>query len=640
MSSPVSGAQDCGLGCAAEAALSHPIGLAPHPNQDQPTPKLPGKRGRPPKAPGGGVKGKQAAPAAPAAPPPSASDVNVGLAPANQVALVAPNIVQPPRLRDCNQDYIDKCLKAVKHRDKDTQDRLRAAELDRLLTDAEKRAQLWRIVTVWDPPHNHWPKYGKASSFIRLSNTPHETPLQCFDAYFSDDFWATLVEETNRKLDSKTPPLLPVCRDELRAWFGMVVLIGLMPHPHLREYWSRQPHTAQPHLRMLFFGDIMSYQRFVDIKENLHAANNLADDGSDKLFKIRRLMELLRRNFKKFFRLGTNTALDEGLIPWKGVNPFRRKIPKPGGSTGFKVYILADSDLHYCYDFLIDIVRDATIIDHITPIVEPNLVPGQIVFCDRWYSTLEVVKWFASKRIGYVGTLKENCNPAKFLHLDAKAPRGSHVSCAHDGVCITRWNDESQCLFISTAVGIENVNYPRKAKHGPQAGQKVDQDCPLMAKKYNFMMGGVDRFDQMKAKYYSCCGKFYTEVWWKKLLMGLCDFGLVNSWLMYKHTHTHAAHFTFMRDVCDALIQPFLTQKVAQTAQKAGTPNLVRFKVQSAGGKRPQKHCSQCSTKKKRVRTCFGCAGCERPFCLDCFAVHKECPRKRENAKKPFPRYE
>lgn len=640
MAPPVKGGQGCELSCAEEAALAAPTGTAPAENDVLPQSNTGAKRGRPANAAGGGARGKKASAAAAAAPPPSDSGANAASDAPNQVALAAPNIVQPPRLRDCSQDYIDKCLKAVKHRDKDELASLRAAELDRPLTDAEKRAQLWRIVTQWDPPHNHWPKYGKAPAFIRLSSTPHETPLQCFDAYFSDDFWETLVQETNRRLESHAPPLPSVCRNELRAWFGMLVLIGLMPHPHLREYWSRQPHTATPHLRMPFFGDIMPYQRFVYIKENLHAANNSADNGSDKLFKIRRLMELLRRNFKKFFRLGTNTALDEGLIPWKGVNPFRRKIPKPGGSTGFKVFILADSDVHYCYDFHVDVERDMTIIDHITPIVEPNLVPGQIVFCDRWYSTLDVVKWFASKRIGYVGTLKENCNPAKMLHLDDKAPRGSHVSCAHDGVCITRWNDESQCLFISTAVGIENVNYPRKAKQGPQAGQKVDQDCPLLAMKYNFMMGGVDRFDQMKAKYYSCCGKFYTEVWWKKLLMGLCDFGLVNSWLMYKHTHKHAAHFTFMRDVCDALIQPFLIEKDAQTARKSGTPNLVRFKIQSAGGKRPQKHCSQCSTKNKRVRTCFGCAGCERPFCLDCFTTHKECPPKRDNAKIPFPRYE
>lgn len=598
------------------------------------------KRGRP--AGTGPGRGKQKTPAAAVADPsPScASDAAAALVAQNQVALGAVNIVQTPRLRDCNADYVEKCLKSIKNKDRSVQERMRAEELDRVLTPAEQRAHLWRVVCEWDPPHNTWQKYGKSPAFIRLSSTPHENPLQCFDAYFSADFWDTLVTETNRKLEARAPSLMSVSRDEIRAWFGMVVLIGLMPHPHLREYWSCQPHTATSHLRMPYFGDIMSYQRFIDIKEHLHAANNDADEGSDKLFKIRRVLDVFRRNFKKFFRLGTNAALDEGLIPWKGVNPFRRKIPKPGGSTGFKVYILADSDLHYCYDFLVDVFRDMSIIEHIAPIVEPNLVPGQIVYCDRWYSTLDVVKWFASKQIGYVGTMKENVNPAKFLHLDANAPRGSHISCVHDGVCITRWNDESQCLFISTAVGIENVNYPRKAKKGPHAGEKVDQDCPLLAMKYNMMMGGVDRFDQMKAKYYSCCGKFYTEVWWKKLLMGICDFALVNSWLMYKHTHQHPHHFVFVREVCDALIQPFLIEKVSRNAKGAGSPNLVRFACQGTGRKRPQKHCTECSTIKKRVRTCFGCAGCERPLCLDCFIEHKVCSPIKANAKKAFPRYE
>jgi hypothetical protein len=129
------------------------------------------KRGRPV---GTGVgRGKQKTPAAAVTDPsPScASDAAAAPVAQNQVALEAVNIVRPPRLRDCNADYVEKCLKSIKNKDRSVQERMRAEELDRVLTPAEQRAHLWRVVCEWDPPHNTWQKYGKSPSFIRLSST-------------------------------------------------------------------------------------------------------------------------------------------------------------------------------------------------------------------------------------------------------------------------------------------------------------------------------------------------------------------------------------------------------------------------------------------------------------------------------------
>jgi hypothetical protein len=338
--------------------------------------------------------------------------------------------------------------------------------------------------------------------------------------------------------------------------------------------------------------------------------------------------------------MGTDVCIDEGIVPFKGVNPHRRKIPKPGGSTGFKVLILADSDIHYCYDFIVDVSNEAqTIQEHIAPLVN-NLCKGQVMYCDRWFGTIDVVQWLKDLQIGYVGTFLENRNPAKMCQLSPQAGQGAFKACSKDGICIVRWNDTSQCCFIMTAVGINEVQYERKQKTGPRAGRKVPIPAPLAAKKFNYKMGGVDRFDQMKAKFYSCCGRFKTVKWYHKLWFGLVDLALVNSWLLFKHTRENSKHFDFVHALAEQLISSHLLDKDESQEQKGHTTKLAHFRKDPSTGTRPQRACYGCSSTKKRVRTTFGCASCQRALCLDCFAGHKTCYPPSKKGKFDFPNYE
>jgi hypothetical protein len=420
----------------------------------------------------------------------------------------------------------------------------------------------------------------------------------------------------------------------------MQIIMGLMPHPRLEEFWRESRDAVPPHLQHPNFKQIMSYKRYRAIKDSLHFASNNLDNGSDPLYKVRAAIDTFRSTFKKMFCMGTDVCIDEGIVPFKGVNPHRRKIPKPGGSTGFKVLILADSDIHYCYDFVIDVASvTQTIREHITPLVN-NLSKGQVMYCDRWFGTIDVVEWLKELQIGYVGTFLENRNPAKMCQLSPQAGQGAFKACEKDGICIVRWNDTSQCCFIMTAVGIEEVQYERKQKTGPHAGRKVSISAPLAAKKFNYKMGGVDRFDQMKAKFYSCCGRFKTVKWYHKLWFGLVDLALVNAWLLFKHTHENAKHFDFVHSLAEQLIKSVLLEENISHGKEGHATKLAHFRKDLSTGARPQRACYACSSTKKRVRTTFGCKSCQRALCLDCFAEHKKCFPPPKKGKFDFPRYE
>jgi hypothetical protein len=583
-------------------------------------------RGRPK---GPAAPGRATAPAASGAPAAPPSPVQRAVAVANR---------NKPQLKDCPIEYIDVQKRVAKFASLSAQGQ--EDFLNRPLSEAECRAFEWKNCENYTPLHDAWPKYAKRGKFINLHKTPHITEIQCFLAFFPITLWRLHVQETNRYLISRDPDAEIITCCELQAFYGMQIIMGLMPHPRLEEFWRERAAGTPPHMQHPNFKHIMTYKRYRAIKDSLHFANNELDTGSDPLFKLRPAIDTFRSTFKKMFRMGTDVCIDEGIVPFKGVNPHRRKIPKPGGSTGFKVLILADSDIHYCYDFIVDVSsQEQTIREHITPLVN-NLHKGQVLYCDRWFGTIDVVEWLKGLQIGYVGTFLENRNPAKMCQLPPQAGQGAFKACTKDGICIVRWNDTSQCCFIMTAVGIEQVQYERKQKTGPNAGRKVPIPAPSAAKKFNFKMGGVDRFDQMKAKFYSCCGRFKTVKWYHKLWFGLVDLALVNSWLLFKNTRENAKHFDFVHALAQQLIHSFLLEQDDLQEQEGRSSKLAHFRKDQSTGARPQRACYACSSTKKRVRTTFGCASCQRALCLDCFADHKTCYPPSKKGKFDFPRYE
>ena len=109
---------------------------------------------------------------------------------------------------------------------------------------------------------------------------PDATRINFFNFFIDDTIFDLLVEQTNayadRKLESSEPSpnsrLLrwsPVSRDEMKAFFALVILTGVVVKSSIPAYWSTDEIDATP-----FFGQTMSLTRFQGILSNLHLADN------------------------------------------------------------------------------------------------------------------------------------------------------------------------------------------------------------------------------------------------------------------------------------------------------------------------------------------------------------------------------
>ena len=88
----------------------------------------------------------------------------------------------------------------------------------------------------------------------------------------------------------------------------------------------------------------MSKNRFKEIKRNLHCADNDRLDSTDRMYKLRPLMDLLNKNLQQFGIFTSNLSIDEEMVPYYGPHPLKMYMRAKPVRFGYKLWVLASSD--------------------------------------------------------------------------------------------------------------------------------------------------------------------------------------------------------------------------------------------------------------------------------------------------------
>ena len=89
---------------------------------------------------------------------------------------------------------------------------------------------------------------------------------------------------------------------------------------------------------------IMRYLHFVDNREEVKDKNSPC---YDKLFKIRKVLDVLLPRFSEVYNPKRNLSIDETLIKFKGKIYFCQSIPIKHGRFGIKCFTLAEASCGY-----------------------------------------------------------------------------------------------------------------------------------------------------------------------------------------------------------------------------------------------------------------------------------------------------
>ena len=117
----------------------------------------------------------------------------------------------------------------------------------------------------------------------------------------------------------------------MKAFFGIILAMGLIDLPVMSDYWSRGGITQVP-----WFPSVTGRSRFFQILSNLHLVGNQQDDPDNKLFKLGNLTSLLNTFFRQRYTPSRNLSVDEQMIGTGCRVNFIQYMPKKPTKFGHK----------------------------------------------------------------------------------------------------------------------------------------------------------------------------------------------------------------------------------------------------------------------------------------------------------------
>lgn len=114
----------------------------------------------------------------------------------------------------------------------------------------------------------------------------------------------------------------------MKAYLGVLILIGLNPLPDMELYSSSDTFYNNPEISRVF-----PLTRFKKITENLHLNNNELEPRRnsaeyDKLYKLRPLITELNDIFQNEMENSSRQSIDECVVKFKGRSSLKQYMPK------------------------------------------------------------------------------------------------------------------------------------------------------------------------------------------------------------------------------------------------------------------------------------------------------------------------
>ena len=439
---------------------------------------------------------------------------------------------------------------------------------------------------------------------------------------------------------------LEFCVEELQAFIGLNIAMGLLHLPQVRDYWSTNEILATP-----WFPSIMSRDRFFKILRYLHLVDSSkqkkrGEEGYDILYKVRPLIDHLGAVFPKYYQPSRQLSIDEMMIGTRCRVSFLQYIPKKPTRFGIKVWVLAEAKSGYVLDFQVYTgASDGEKTDKniglghkvVMQLMEAYQGKGHCLFIDNFYTSPALLLELLDKGTYCTGTVRTNRrNFPDALRPSKKHQMGSFrfATCRKAKLTAAWWQDCRDVYVMST---MHNLSATTVLKRPKGEREKQPTPCPTAIVDYNKWMSGVDLADQLLS-YYSMTTR-RTLKWWKKVFWRLVDIAIINSWIIFHTNYSDSeikSQKQFRIKLAEELVQPLLTLRANSQCPhylknykgRRPTTQVTRLNGKHFPYKRSTRgRCAVCckqvsptTGKKKDIKTQNFCPKCDTFLCFGtCF---------------------
>ncbi|XP_037116736.1 piggyBac transposable element-derived protein 3-like [Syngnathus acus] len=362
--------------------------------------------------------------------------------------------------------------------------------------------------------------YNWTNSKTRLTIFPDARPLAV------PTILPHLVRETI-KYAAVTDSNLQLTIGELKRVVGILLLSGYHQLPSRRHYWN-----TDEDLHCALVAGAMSRNRFEEIIRYIHCADNAHLNSSDRMTKLRPMMDILNARFGEAYPMDCNLDLDEAMIEYFGRHGCKQAIRNKPVRFGFKAWCLNSGTNGFLLHF--DIYQGASVdaseverkfgkgggtllrlLDNLPDAV--RALPLRI-YIDNYFTGLPLVAELRRRGYAYQKAMK-------------RKPRGA-VSVVYDTaykIALTRWKDNAVVTIASTLAAEHPLQ--KVSRWSRQEKKKVAVDHPFVVQLYNRSMGGTDRADQSIGLYRI---NMRRKKWWWPIFTWMLDAAVFSAWVLHR----------------------------------------------------------------------------------------------------------
>ena len=243
--------------------------------------------------------------------------------------------------------------------------------------------------------------------------------LALFETFFTHEMVQEIVRQTN--LYAKQCMQVDDCEEmqshwetteeEIRAYLGFTILMGITRQPDLYDYWS-----TNPVLHYFPIASRISRTRFLEIKRFLHFVDNttLTLPLHDKLAKVRPMLECIRERCIQNYTPHRENSVDEAMIRFKGRSSLKQYMPMKPIERGIKVWVRADSHNGYVCDFHVYCGKEGNNVTTnlgarvVTDLCQPLHHKNYHVYYDNFFTSVDLQESLLKDGVYSCGTYRKD----------------------------------------------------------------------------------------------------------------------------------------------------------------------------------------------------------------------------------------
>ncbi|XP_052855098.1 piggyBac transposable element-derived protein 3-like [Drosophila gunungcola] len=365
-----------------------------------------------------------------------------------------------------------------------------------------------------------------------------KTPVEYFCSFFDNNVIDLITNQTNLYGLQEHGIELQCTGDQIKRYIGILLYLGVIKVPQFKMAWSKE-------YKLSAISDAMPRGKFEKIKQCLHFNDNTkqlkkGDLNYDKLYKIRPLLDILKKSFGKLPQ-EEHQSVDEQIIAYKGQSSYKQYNPAKPHKWGLKMCTRAGTS-GLVYDFTLYVGEGTCpnfglgISSDVVLYLSKGLPKGKPfkLYFDNWFTSVSLLVALKENGIFATGTIRKNRISSCRLLSDAelkKRGRGSFdtkYEVNNNLICV-KWFDNKSVQLLSSYEDHQPVGMCKR--WSPKEKVYIDVVRPAIVGSYNKGMGGVDLADMLMELYKI---NHRSRKWYIRIFYWCLGTSMTNAWLLYR----------------------------------------------------------------------------------------------------------